>query len=96
MILALRFNQCELTCICPADDDDSIDEVIDDNGKGLYSTGLRHGDAMHISDMYPERPGLEVFTVQENEEETIRFKTPGAANARRCHWRATVESQSWC
>ncbi len=53
--------------------------VVDDNGKGLYSTGLRHGDAMHISDMYPERPGLEVFTVQENEEETVRFKTPGAA-----------------
>ncbi len=53
--------------------------VVDDNGKGLYSTGLRHGDAMHISDMYPERPGLEVFTVQENEDATVRFKTPGAA-----------------
>ncbi|MCS7467681.1 rhamnogalacturonan lyase [Stieleria sp. ICT_E10.1] len=53
--------------------------VVDDDGKGLYSTGLRHGDAMHISDMYPERPGLEVFTVQENEEATVRFRTPGAA-----------------
>ncbi len=53
--------------------------VVDDNGRGLYSTGLRHGDAMHISDMDPERPGLEVFTVQENEEGTVRFKTPGAA-----------------
>ena len=45
----------------------------------LYSTGLRHGDAMHISDMYPDRPGLEVFTVQENEEHTVEFMTPGAA-----------------
>ncbi len=53
--------------------------VVDDNGTGLYSTGLRHGDAMHISDMYPDRPGLEIFTVQENEEETVRFQTPGAA-----------------
>ncbi|WP_182870864.1 rhamnogalacturonan lyase [Stieleria mannarensis] len=53
--------------------------VVDDNGKGLYSTGLRHGDAMHISDMYPQRPGLEVFTVQENEGATVRFQTPGAA-----------------
>jgi rhamnogalacturonan endolyase len=35
--------------------------VIDDNGKGLYSTGLGHGDAMHFSDIDPERPGLEVF-----------------------------------
>ena len=53
--------------------------VIDDNGKGLYSTGLRHGDAMHISDMYPDRPGLEVFTIQENEGSTVRFQTPGVA-----------------
>jgi len=66
-------------------DNDGRDEivyhamVVDDNGKGLYSTGLRHGDAMHISDMYPDRPGLEVFTIHENEARTVRFKTPGAA-----------------
>ncbi len=66
-------------------DDDGKDEivyqamVVDDNGQGLYSTGLRHGDAMHISDMYPDRPGLEVFTVQENEGATVRWRTPGAA-----------------
>jgi rhamnogalacturonan endolyase len=53
--------------------------VVDDNGKGLYSTGLRHGDSMHISDMYPDRPGMEVFTVHENEENAERFQTPGAA-----------------
>ncbi len=52
--------------------------VIDDNGKGLYSTGFRHGDALHVADMYPDRPGLEAFTVHENEDETVRFKTPGA------------------
>jgi rhamnogalacturonan endolyase len=66
-------------------DEDGKDEivyqamVVDDDGTGLYSTGLRHGDSMHISDMYPQRPGLEVFTVQENERATVRFKTPGAA-----------------
>lgn len=66
-------------------DDDGKDEivyqamVVDDDGTGLYSTGLRHGDAMHISDMYPDRPGLEIFTVQENEDATIRFQTPGVA-----------------
>ena len=53
--------------------------VVDDNGKGLYSTGLRHGDSMHISDMYPDHPGQEIFTVHENEDDTVRFKTPGAA-----------------
>ncbi len=35
--------------------------VIDDNGRGLYSTGLGHGDAMHVTDIDPDRPGLEVF-----------------------------------
>lgn len=53
--------------------------VVDDDGTGLYSCGLRHGDAMHVSDFYPDRLGMEVFTVQENEEETVRFQTPGAA-----------------
>ncbi|TCC92436.1 rhamnogalacturonan lyase [Pedobacter frigiditerrae] len=50
--------------------------VVDDNGKGLFSTGLRHGDALHVSDLDPERPGLEVFGVHEIEEGT---KGPGAA-----------------
>lgn len=35
--------------------------VIDHDGTGLYSTGSGHGDAMHFSDLDPERPGLEVF-----------------------------------
>jgi rhamnogalacturonan endolyase len=39
--------------------------VIDDDGKGLYSTGLGHGDALHLSDMDPDRPGLEVFNIHE-------------------------------
>jgi len=66
-------------------DDDGKDEivyhsmVVDDNGKGLYSTGWRHGDSMHLSDMYPDRPGLEVFTIHENEGNTVRFRSPGAA-----------------
>jgi rhamnogalacturonan endolyase len=46
--------------------------VIDDNGKGLYSTGLGHGDAMHFSDLDPDHPGLEVFNIQE------RFDDAGA------------------
>jgi rhamnogalacturonan endolyase len=53
--------------------------VVDDDGEGLYSTGWRHGDSMHISDMYPDRPGLEVFTIHENEDDTVRFGSPGAA-----------------
>ncbi len=39
--------------------------VIDDDGQGLHSTGRGHGDALHLSDMDPDRPGLEVFQPHE-------------------------------
>ncbi len=53
-------------------DADGRDEIIygscaiDDNGKALYRTGLGHGDAMHMSDLDPEHPGLEVFQCHED------------------------------
>jgi rhamnogalacturonan endolyase len=53
--------------------------VVDDNGKGLFSTGLRHGDALHAGDLDPARPGLEVFGIHENEEATVALGTPGLA-----------------
>ncbi len=59
-------------------DDDGKDEIvfgamtIDDDGKGLYSTGLGHGDALHVSNLDPSHPGLEVFDIQE------RFSDAGA------------------
>lgn len=40
--------------------------VIDHDGTGLYSTGWNHGDAMHVSNLDPNRPGLEVFQVHES------------------------------
>ena len=55
-------------------DEDGRDEivygsmVVDDDGRGLFSTGMRHGDALHVSDLDPSRPGLEVYGVHENEE----------------------------
>ncbi|MEO8253696.1 MAG: rhamnogalacturonan lyase [Flavobacterium sp.] len=61
-------------------DNDGKDEIIfgsmvvDDDRKGLYTTGFRHGDALHVSDLDPEIPGQEVFGVHEIEEGT---KGPG-------------------
>ena len=63
-------------------DGDGKDEIvygacaIDDDGKGLYRTGLGHGDAMHLSDIDPDRPGLEVFAIHE------RPRHPNGANLR--------------
>jgi rhamnogalacturonan endolyase len=63
-------------------DGDAKDEIvygacaIDHNGRGLYSTGLGHGDAMHLSDIDPDRPGLEVWAIHE------RPRHPYGANLR--------------
>ncbi len=58
---------------CVADVDmDGRDEivfgamVIDDNGRGLSTTGLGHGDAEHVGDLNPYVHGLEVFACMED------------------------------
>ena len=67
-------------------DDDGFDEIIygsmvvDHDGTGLFSTGFRHGDALHVSDLDPDVPGLEVFGIHENEAEGLDGAIgPGAA-----------------
>lgn len=40
--------------------------IIDDDGKTYSRTGFGHGDAMHVSDMDPDRPGLEGWFVHED------------------------------
>ena len=63
-------------------DGDGKDEIIygsmcvNHDGKGLYTTGLRHGDAVHVTTMDPSRPGMEVFGIHEIEDNT---KGPGSA-----------------
>lgn len=57
-------------------DEDGKDEivygsmVVDDNGTGLFTTGFRHGDALHVGDLDLSRPGLEVFGPHEIEDHT--------------------------
>ncbi|AOS64809.1 rhamnogalacturonan lyase [Actinoalloteichus hymeniacidonis] len=52
-------------------DGDGRDEIlygamaIDDNGWGLWVNGTGHGDAGHVGDLDPSRPGLEYFKVNE-------------------------------
>ncbi len=57
----------------PADvDGDGKDEILvggvtfDDNGRVLWSTNLGHGDAMHVSDLDPYRPGQELWVCHEH------------------------------
>ncbi|WP_081996239.1 rhamnogalacturonan lyase [Croceibacterium mercuriale] len=58
-------------------DSDGKDEIIygamalDDNGTALWNSNLKHGDAMHVTDHIPSRPGLEKYGVHED------FRTNG-------------------
>lgn len=58
-------------------DDDLGQEIIygamtvDHDGSGKCSTGLNHGDALHVTDLIPSRPGLEVFMPHENEDRPL-------------------------
>ena len=53
-------------------DGDGKDEVlngsstINDDGKRLWTSGNGHGDALHLSDMDPDRPGLELWQCLES------------------------------
>lgn len=66
-------------------DGDGLDEIIygqmavDHDGTGLYNTRLGHGDALHLGDFIPERPGLEVLGVHENKTDgtTLREAATG-------------------
>ncbi|MCQ2092598.1 MAG: hypothetical protein MJY85_07950 [Fibrobacter sp.] len=55
-------------------DGDGFDEIVsgsaalDHDGRVLYRTGLGHGDAQHLSDLDPDRPGLELWDVHEHTE----------------------------
>jgi rhamnogalacturonan endolyase len=40
--------------------------AVGSDGEALWSTGFGHGDALHVSDFVPERPGQEVFMVHED------------------------------
>ena len=58
-------------------DGDMRDEIIygacaiDDDGSFIYRTGWGHGDALHVGDHHPDRPGLEVMMV--HEETTAQY-----------------------
>lgn len=61
-------------------DDDGCDEIIygscaiDHNGKGLYSTRMGHGDAIHLTHFDPSRKGLQVWDCHENKRDGSTYR----------------------
>lgn len=70
--------------------------VIDDNGTLLYTSGMKHGDAMHVGDFDPSNPGVEIFMCHEEESAgfgislrdgktgTMLFREKGTSDTGRC------------
>ncbi|MBI4941011.1 MAG: rhamnogalacturonan lyase, partial [Actinobacteria bacterium] len=97
-------------------DADGRDEIVfgamalDDTGAPLWNTGLGHGDAEHVGDLDPSRPGLEVFKVDEDASKpsswfadartgTVLWKTaPNGDNGRGVSgdvWAGSPGAESW-
>lgn len=61
-------------------DGDGCDEIvygsctIDHNGHGLYSTGMGHGDAMHLTAFDPSSGKLQVWDCHENKRDGSSFR----------------------
>ena len=61
-------------------DGDGCDEIlygscaIDHDGTGLYTTGMGHGDAMHLTGFSPDMPGLQVWDCHENRKDGSSFR----------------------
>lgn len=61
-------------------DGDGCDEIIygscaiDHDGKGLYSTGMGHGDAIHMTHFDPSRKGLQVWDCHENKRDGSTYR----------------------
>ena len=61
-------------------DGDGCDEIIygscaiDHNGKGLYSTRMGHGDAIHLTHFDPSRKGLQVWDCHENKRDGSTYR----------------------
>lgn len=76
---------------CADVDGDGCDEIIwgsaaiDNDGSLLYATGYGHGDAIHLADLIPDRPGLEVFQVHESKDDYHGWDLHDAATGEIIH-----------
>ena len=61
-------------------DGDGCDEIIygsctiNNDGRGLYNTGMGHGDAIHLTQFDPSNPKLQVWDCHENKRDGSSFR----------------------
>lgn len=62
-------------------DGDGLDEIVygamavDHDGKGIYSTGLEHGDCINVGNFTPNTPNLDCFQIHEHESAEYGFES---------------------
>lgn len=67
-------------------DGDGRDEIVygsmavDHDGRGMYSTGLMHGDCINVGKFHPDTKGLDCFQIHEELEAELGFEARDAAN----------------
>jgi rhamnogalacturonan endolyase len=64
--------------------------VIDDDGSGQYATGFGHGDAMHFTDIDPDRVGLEVFKANGDRQNAAGIQLRDARTGEQLFGRAST------
>lgn len=85
--------------------------IIDDDGTLYYTTGQGHGDAMHLGDLDPSNPGLELWICHEEkksgygvsfidcDKKSILFHNNGAGDTGRCCadniWAGNAGAELW-
>ncbi|MGA9625844.1 MAG: rhamnogalacturonan lyase [Bryobacteraceae bacterium] len=80
-------------------DGDGKDEIvygaaaIDHDGRGLYTTGLGHGDAEHVSAFDPSRPGLQIFDIHEVPQHPYSAELHEAATGKMIWGKPGVETR---
>ena len=91
-------------------DGDGCDEIIygsmavDHNGKGLYTTRMGHGDAMHLTAFFPDSDKLQVWDCHENKRDgsslrdaatgEVLFQIKSNTDVGRC-MAADIDPTSW-
>jgi rhamnogalacturonan endolyase len=80
-------------------DGDGKDEIvygaatIDHDGRGLYTTGLGHGDAEHVSSFDPSRPGMQIFEIHEVPQHPYSAELHEAATGKMIWGKPGVETR---
>ncbi len=68
---------------------------IDDNGKVLWCNELGHGDAMHLSDFVPDRPGQELWVCHEHQPWGVSL-IDAATGKKIFHWDHSKDTGRAC